>query len=465
MSSKLYIALLILVLAANTAVKPMEGPGDDREKQKNDLFKAVKEGNIDSVRSLLDNGARIDVVDSRGWQPIHSAAQYGQTAIVELLLARDASQINAATTNGSQPIHLAARQGHGAIVVLLAANGANISSNDYLQSSLNELFSCSDFSTLSTVRLTSKYEAKVTISDVFRMAAGKNRQETVQTILDHVSEHPEDNDFAEALIGAVTAGHVTIVRLLHNYMKDDETLRGLVPEVLGRVLARAAAYPRFDVIEYLMGSHKPATPLSCAGRLMQQLLNSFSPIERATNERARTYGRILRTLADRQRWESFIRPIIERSQLAADEEGALPLSPIARIPEELWACIFSFLNHSNLHDISSSDEEARSLVQSMLPTISYKALSALLLLLEEYQPSETRPTIERSQLATNEEDASPPSSIARIRAKLSAMFSSFISHSNLHDISLVQSMLPTIPSEAVTAVLLLLQKYQPSDTK
>ena len=151
------------------------------------------------------------------------AAQYGHRAIVELLLERDPSQINGDKFrvgdtrrpiffSASSPISCAALFDQCDIILLLAANGAAIPSHlKSLQRSLNELFvrsARSEFSTLSAVRLTSRREVKVTISDMFRMAAAQKAQETVQTMLDNHREHLEDNDFTQALVGAATAGNL-----------------------------------------------------------------------------------------------------------------------------------------------------------------------------------------------------------------------------------------------------------------
>ena len=348
------------------------------------IHHAARTGKMAIVELLLAaDDSQINAANRCGWRPIHIAARYDQTAIVKLLLTADDSQINATTTHGSRPVQCAARKGHANIVVLLIAHGANISSAVSLQRSLNELFvrfACSDLFAPFIIRLSGRYEAKVTISDVFRMAAGQNSQETVQTILDNhrdqLVENEEEDEagsvFVEALVGAATAGHLRIVRLLHNYMNSDDKLRGLLPEALARALARAATHCRVDVINYLIDYDLPYNRdsyhlLNKTGELLHRLLGSFSPSEIIVDDRLRTYSLIRQVLAERQQWRLVTFPLIRLdiatrlrgSEAITDEEAdAIVPSPIRRMPGELWQVILNMNVQNQSYDKAKYFEEA-----------------------------------------------------------------------------------------------------------
>jgi uncharacterized protein len=55
-----------------------------------DLIEAVKSGNKESVRELIEAGAQVNQQDKQGWAPLNWAAGKGDLEIVELLLQHDA---------------------------------------------------------------------------------------------------------------------------------------------------------------------------------------------------------------------------------------------------------------------------------------------------------------------------------------------------------------------------------------
>lgn len=55
------------------------------------LIRAVREGNLEELRQLLNGGADVEERDEQGWTPLHWAAGQGHTEIVRLLLEHGAS--------------------------------------------------------------------------------------------------------------------------------------------------------------------------------------------------------------------------------------------------------------------------------------------------------------------------------------------------------------------------------------
>lgn len=93
------------------------------------LHHAVKTGDADRVRQLLDAGADVNVREpSRGrlqWTPLHWAAFRGDKGIAALLISRGA-ELDAEDPYYSTPLYLAAEQGHPEIVRQLIAEGAEV---------------------------------------------------------------------------------------------------------------------------------------------------------------------------------------------------------------------------------------------------------------------------------------------------------------------------------------------------
>ena len=325
---------------------------------------AVLKGHIATIELLLDRDAVcVDAPDKYGWQPIHYAARNGHTATVELVFDRGAIGIDAPDKDGRQPIHYASRFGHTAMMIALIVHGATIP--DTMSSTLAEVFAQSDFTSIPQIRFYSGHSYRIdtktiTLSDVFIMAAGQNKQETVQTILRLHRTNLTDRNVIDALIGSATAGHGAMVRMLHNEMLNERNLRSFVPETLGRALARAVAHCRVDVIRYLIEQDSfYDTPtfslLRPAGTLLRHRLSAYTPAEIGSSERLRNYKHILAMLGERQCWQSHTLPLIGRAQAVSEErEETLSYvpSPIFSIPTELWLIILNYVADRHLYDIA-----------------------------------------------------------------------------------------------------------------
>ncbi|WP_051359856.1 ankyrin repeat domain-containing protein [Adhaeribacter aquaticus] len=80
----------------------------------NNPIEAVKSGNLEEVKSLLDNEPDIvNTKDNKGYTLLHLAAQEGNGDLIKLLLERGAD-INALTEDGQSPMEIAIKQGHDA---------------------------------------------------------------------------------------------------------------------------------------------------------------------------------------------------------------------------------------------------------------------------------------------------------------------------------------------------------------
>lgn len=95
------------------------------------LTMALKSGDKETVKSLLEENKKLMEIRVDGLTPLHLAARNGQTEIVEALLAHGAD-IGAMekTLDGMMPIHEASAGGHKEVVDLLLKKGANVNQMD-----------------------------------------------------------------------------------------------------------------------------------------------------------------------------------------------------------------------------------------------------------------------------------------------------------------------------------------------
>jgi len=100
------------------------------------LHVAALEGHAKIAEYLLDHGAELEAKDSEGSSPLLEAVRGGHLEVIKLLLQRGAD-IHTAGSNQKTLLHVAAFHGHKQVVEYLADSGANIHATDkYFQTPL-----------------------------------------------------------------------------------------------------------------------------------------------------------------------------------------------------------------------------------------------------------------------------------------------------------------------------------------
>ena len=92
------------------------------------LFEAARKGDLARLRDVLAAGVDVEAWHD-GWTTMHWAADCGQTACLEALLAAGAS-VHSVTAVGSTPLMFASWSGHAACVRALIAAGSDVNRAD-----------------------------------------------------------------------------------------------------------------------------------------------------------------------------------------------------------------------------------------------------------------------------------------------------------------------------------------------
>ena len=92
---------------------------------KTPLHWAAQFGEPANIQALLAAGADVMARNKYGWTPLHDAAQFGNPANIQALLAAGAD-LMARDEYGSTPLHSAARFGRPANIQALLAAGADL---------------------------------------------------------------------------------------------------------------------------------------------------------------------------------------------------------------------------------------------------------------------------------------------------------------------------------------------------
>ena len=84
------------------------------------LHTAIRNGNVDCVQMLLDNGAEVNLTNHKGQTPLHLAAEVGKLCEVGLLVQHPSIRYVTYDLKGMTPFHVALSSYNHALVPFLA---------------------------------------------------------------------------------------------------------------------------------------------------------------------------------------------------------------------------------------------------------------------------------------------------------------------------------------------------------
>lgn len=91
------------------------------------LVEAASAGDIDSIRTLLSQGAKVNAYGKKGMTPLLAAVDQGSVPIVKLLLERGANMYMVGRYwDGDTALFLAAARGKDELVRVLLDSGADV---------------------------------------------------------------------------------------------------------------------------------------------------------------------------------------------------------------------------------------------------------------------------------------------------------------------------------------------------
>jgi len=205
-----------------------------------DLGKAIKDGNIDQVKSILNaNPGLLNLKDSQGWTPIIQALNEGQKEIALELIGRGAD-VSIGDNENTQPIHFAAMIGSIELFELVRSKGIDPDRKD--DNGITPLF----YSIQGRQPEMSRYliekgaDLKVVSNTRWSLllyAVVFGQEETVKLLVAKKADlHQKNQDGFTPLHSAVSFGRTDIVKfLVENGARIEETNNhGQTPLFLAR---------------------------------------------------------------------------------------------------------------------------------------------------------------------------------------------------------------------------------------
>jgi TonB family protein len=125
----LSLSTLLFVVPLYFAQAAPANPQGKNEEGITSLMQAARDGERESIKSLLNQTVNINAKDSYGWTALTYAAIYGDSEIVEALLLNGAD-INTQSEDGYTPLMAAVQYKHDSIVKMLIAKGADVNTQD-----------------------------------------------------------------------------------------------------------------------------------------------------------------------------------------------------------------------------------------------------------------------------------------------------------------------------------------------
>ena len=134
------------------------------------IHNAVKSGNLNRVKTLLNQGVPVNARNETRWTPLHWAAWMGRLNIIQELLKRGA-HVNPRTMCGMTPLHVASHRHPHIIHALLKAGTNPKYGNIYGHRAHNIANNISTPNALKTSRAVTKWQNTVRKRKAERMLA------------------------------------------------------------------------------------------------------------------------------------------------------------------------------------------------------------------------------------------------------------------------------------------------------
>lgn len=181
------------------------------------LHWAARKSNLEIMKILLAHGADARARDFHGFTPLHNAAAWGSKECVELLLAHGADASDAKNGGLVSPIHWAVSNGREQVIALLLDHGADINARQLSgDTPLHEAARLSANGITQDFTISTKVEVPDTHKDDQASSTPDNGDtDMVAFLLRHGADaNAKNNKKVTPLHGAAWTGHKGVVELL-----------------------------------------------------------------------------------------------------------------------------------------------------------------------------------------------------------------------------------------------------------
>ena len=174
---KVLAAAAVMVLSSTVAFAAADAP----------VIDAVKSGNVEAVRALLQKRADVNLAEADGMTALHWAARNNDLASARLLL-RAGANTKATTRYGVTPLALAAQNGSAPMLDLLLKGGAD--ANAALPEGETALMTAARTGSAASIKVLASHGANVNVHEnwmgesALSWAAAENHTDAVKALIE-----------------------------------------------------------------------------------------------------------------------------------------------------------------------------------------------------------------------------------------------------------------------------------------
>ncbi|XP_061163994.1 ankyrin repeat and SOCS box protein 8-like [Saccostrea echinata] len=208
---------------------------------------------LDDIKLILDGGADINGMVTKGLRPLHYATFVNSSECVQFLINNGAS-VNLTDDVGYTPLHICSRKGYTDVMKILIENGATIN-----------FCSAED----GEVRESSRSLGYLTLEPL-NIAIDQNHTDCVQLLLQN-GARPDNKYFMGYEINLVPLDHLQCLKLIIDYGADPNTCNrcGITP------LMRACRENNARAVNFLL-EHGAEVDVECPPRFEQRRAIHFA---------------------------------------------------------------------------------------------------------------------------------------------------------------------------------------------
>ena len=179
-----------------------------------DIWTASREGDLEKVRQLIQDGHNVNRGDSGGWTPLMVAAVNGHNQVVRELI-RAGADVNGKNNTKRTALHWASRSGHSSVIKTLAEAGANLNEQD--EDGMTPLMKAAYWGNANVVVKLIRAGADVngknnTKRTALHWASSRGHSNVVKTLAEAGANlNVQDEDGMTPLMEAADRGHANVV--------------------------------------------------------------------------------------------------------------------------------------------------------------------------------------------------------------------------------------------------------------